>query len=82
MKSSKELIERLKTDEEFEKQISEVVNGDRDKITAVAKEYGYDVSEEDLDALSGNGEMSEEDLEKISVGTLYPSYDCTYTKGG
>lgn len=42
MKSSKEFIDRLKTDEEFEKQISEAVNGDRDKITAVAKDYGYD----------------------------------------
>ena len=64
MKSSKEFIERLKTDEEFEKQISEAVKGDRDKKTVVAKDYGYDVSEEDLEALSENGEVSEDDLKK------------------
>ena len=78
MKTSKEFFERLRSDEEFAK---EVVVKAQEKIDAkktdykevwipIAEEYGYELTGEQLDELNeqATASLSEEELGKVSGG--------------
>ena len=79
MSSTKDFIERLKTDEDFLKLIVQKVNAASDKgekdykkiIIPIAAEEGYELSEDELDSLyeTGSAELSEEELGKVAGGT-------------
>ena len=76
MKTSKEFFEKLQTDEEFRKEISlsfkeKYQSGDDyNAIIAIANEKGYELSQEEVDALyDQTAELSDEELEKVSGGT-------------
>lgn len=78
MKTSKEFFERLVNDEAFAAQVEEAIKAKREAgaanyyetIIPTANELGYEVSEEELDALNKQAEleMSEEELGKVSGG--------------
>ena len=78
MKTSKEFFERLKADEAFAKEVGEKIAAKREAgatsyyetIIPVAAELGYEVKEEELDAISEaqSSELSEEELGKVSGG--------------
>lgn len=79
MKTTKDFIERLKTDEDFLKRIVQKSNdasasGEKDYkkiIIPIAAEEGYELSEEDLDSMyeEHSAELSEEELGKVAGGT-------------
>ena len=79
MKTSKEFIERLQSDEEFAKEVAEKV---REKAEAgatdykeiwipIAAEYGYEITGEELDELNDKAlnELSVDELGKVAGGT-------------
>jgi len=79
MKTSKEFFERLQNDESFAKEVAEAVQAKRNAGAAdyyetfipVAADHGYEISNEDLDAIfkDRNTELSEEELGKVAGGT-------------
>ena len=79
MKSSKEFFERLQTDEAFAKEVNEAIIEKRnagaknyfETFIPVAKERGYEISEEELTEIyeSQASELSEEELGKVAGGT-------------
>ena len=79
MKTSKELIERLQSDEAFVKEFDEALKSKRESgaknvyecFIPVAADYGYAVSKEEMDAFAAerSEELSEEELGKLSGGT-------------
>ncbi len=78
MKTSKEFFEKVKTDEAFAKELGGKINekvkaGEKDLavITQVAAEYGYTVTEDELQELveEKSAELSEEELGKVAGGT-------------
>ena len=79
MKTSKELIERLQTDEAFAKEFDEALKARRESgaknvyecFIPVAAEYDYAISKEEMDAFMAEHaeEMSEEELGKLSGGS-------------
>lgn len=79
MKSAKELIARLQSDEAFSKEYTEAVKAKQESgikdvyeiIIPVAAQFGYDVTKKDIDEIqaSANDELSEEELGKVAGGT-------------
>ena len=79
MKSSKELFERLGSDEAFVKAFSEAVAAKREAgaanyfetVIPAAADFGYEISEEEVQAIADaqKEELSEEDLGKVAGGT-------------
>ena len=80
MKTTKEFIDRLKTDEAFAKEIAEksaaqVQSGEtkdyKEILIPLGAEYGYELDEDELDDLyeKASGELSEEELGKVAGGT-------------
>ena len=79
MKSSKELFKRLGEDEAFAKEFSDAVRAKResgassyfDTMIPAAAEFGYELSEEELQTVADSMEaqMSEEELGKVAGGT-------------
>lgn len=79
MKTAKEFIEKLRTDEAFAKQMNEGVQKKKDAgapdyvdaILAVAAELGYEVTREQVEGLRAKQEesISEEELGKAAGGT-------------
>ena len=80
MKTAKEFIEKLRTDEVFAKQVNEGIQKKKDAgakdyvdaILAVAAELGYEVTREQVEGLRAKQEesISEEELGKAAGGTL------------
>ena len=79
MKSSKELYERLKTDEDFAKEFTEAVIAKKEAgaanyfetVIPAAADFGYEISEEEVQAIADaqSQELSEEELGKVAGGT-------------
>ena len=76
MKSSKEFIERLQSDEEFAKEVSLAVKEkheageDHKAIIGIAADRGYELTAEEVDEMYDNAsELSEEELQKVAGGT-------------
>ncbi len=78
MKTAKEFFEKVKTDEAFAKELGGKINekvkaGEKDLavITQVAAEYGYTVTEDEIQELAEekSAELSEEELGKVAGGT-------------
>lgn len=79
MKTSKEFFERLGSDEPFTREIVDGINAKRNSgaknyyetIIPVAAEHGYELTEEELDAISNikTSELSDEELGKVAGGT-------------
>ena len=79
MKTSKELFERLKTDEAFAKEFNEALVAKREAgaksyyetFIPAAAERGYELSKEELDAVMNaqDSELSPEELGKVAGGT-------------
>ena len=79
MKTAKEFIERLKTDEEFAKEVGKEASGvieagenDYHKVfIPIAAKHGYEVTPEDLDSLyeEESKVLSEEELGKVAGGS-------------
>ena len=74
MKTAKEFIEKLQSNEDLAAQIREKAAAAEDKFAAVsaaAKELGYEVSAEELKAIGTESEdISEEELGKVAGGTF------------
>ena len=79
MKTLKELIERLQSDEAFAKEYTEAVKAKQDPdvkdvygtIIPVAAQFGYEVTKKDIDEMlaSASEELSAEELGKVAGGT-------------
>ena len=73
MKTAKEFMEKLQSDEAFAAQLKDKAAGAEDKLSAIcdaAKELGYEISPEELKEISAQSEdISEEEIGKISGGT-------------
>jgi len=76
MKSSKEFIERLQSDEEFAEEVSLAfkqkyeAGEDYKAIIGIASDRGYELTEEEVDEMYDNAsELSEEELQKVAGGT-------------
>ena len=86
MKTTKDFFERLQSDEEFAKEIGEKVKAKYDEGVTdykelwipLAAEYGYGLSGEELDEMyeKASGELSDEELGKVSGGAT-PIVACT-----
>lgn len=80
MKTVKELMERLNSDEAFVKEFSEEVNakskagsGDAyEALISVAAEKGYEVKKSDLNLQAKTG-LSDDELGKVAGGTIVVS---------
>ena len=79
MKTAKELFTRIQSDDAFAKEFGDKLRERKqagstsqyDTLIPVAAEYGYEVTESQIDAIS-NGiedELSEEELGKVAGGT-------------
>lgn len=64
MESAKAYMERMKNDEDFRKKVTECKNNEERKFFVVSE--GFDFSVEDIKQASG--ELSEEELDKLSGG--------------
>ena len=77
MKTSKEFIERLQSDEAFAGEIAQAIKAGTEKdadyksvLIAVAQEHGYKLSKEELDEMEARyEELSDEELGKVAGGT-------------
>ena len=79
MGTSRELIEKLQSDEEFAKEFGAALQARREAgakdvfetLIPVAAEYGYEVTREDIEATLAqqSEELSEEELGKVAGGT-------------
>ena len=76
MKTSKEFIERLQSDEEFAKEVSLAFKEkygegeDYKAIIGIANDRGYELTEEEVDEMYENtAELTDEELQKVSGGT-------------
>ena len=79
MNTAKDFFDRLKTDEAFAKEVSEIILAKQkagaadvyETVIPVAEEKGYQVTKEDLDKLmeEAPAELSEEELGKVAGGT-------------
>ena len=84
MKTSKEFIKRLKSDEAFAKEVNEKIQAKKDAgakdyteaLLTVASELGYEITAEQVEALRAKQSeaISEEELGKAAGGT-----GCTWT---
>ena len=82
MKTAKEYIERMQSDEDFVAQIKEKVRPAKDAgaedmfavTSAAAKELGYEISAEQLKEIvaSASEDISDEELGKIAGGWKMP----------
>lgn len=80
MQDAKTFFDRLKSDEafaeEFSKKVSATGNTDpkdvHEAVIATAAEYGYEVTQADIDDFVGQygEELSEDELGKVAGGTL------------
>ena len=79
MKTSKELIERLESDEAFKKEIEEAVKAKQgageetiDAMISAAADFDYAITKEELEVAkaANSEEMSEEELGKLSGGSV------------
>ncbi|MBR5088792.1 MAG: hypothetical protein IK093_05140 [Ruminiclostridium sp.] len=77
MKTAKELIEKLKTDEGFSKEFGEEVIAKSsgapvsyEMLTETAAKFGYELTKDDIDdiAAATDSELSAEELEKVAGG--------------
>lgn len=79
MGTTKELFDRLANDQEFARKFSESVNAKREAgassyyetVIPTAAEFGYEVTEEELDEINeqSRAELTEEELGKVAGGT-------------
>ena len=79
MANTKELMERLNSDSEFAQKFTEAVNARREAgaknyyetVIPTAAEFGYEVTEEELDEINeqSRAELTEEELGKVAGGT-------------
>ena len=81
MKTAEEFFERMQTDEKFAKEFVDALgakyeagaDNDRKTVVAAAEEYGYEITEEDIDKIvksSQDTELTEEELGKVAGGTF------------
>ena len=68
LQSAKAFLKKVGEDEEFKKLLEKAENdNERQKIV---KDAGFDFTKEELkEAISGSGELSDEDLEKVAGGS-------------
>ena len=79
MKTSKEFFERLQTDSAFAKEVSEKLQAKADAgetdykavWISLAAEYGYELTEAELDEINekATSELSDEELGKVAGGS-------------
>lgn len=79
MKTAKEFFDRMSNDESFATEVTAAVQARREAgaanyyetIIPVAKEHGYEISEEELDSIlqPSQEELSEDELGKVAGGT-------------
>ena len=65
IEAAKSFIERMKTDEDFRKKVSECKDNEVRK--AFVEKEGYNFTEEDINALRVS--LTDDDLQSISAGT-------------
>ena len=74
MKTAKEFMDKLQSDEAFATQLREKVKDAEDKLSAIcdfAKEQGYDINPDQLKEIiqAQSEDLSEEELGKLAGGT-------------
>ena len=65
-------FEKVAKDEELQKALSKAEPAQTDAVVAIAKQAGFDFTEEELDAVlqAGKGELSDEALEGVAGGMV------------